>query len=83
MSSHRKIVAYVRYAICFPGDPAMTLVNEHASHMWQKARGFFILSNLYPSLSAPFALVLSFDPLSVSALTVVAPIYFDLSLSSS
>jgi hypothetical protein len=65
MSSHHKIVAYVRYAICFPGDPAMTLVNEHASHMLQKARGFFILSNLYPSSSAPFALVLSFDPLSL------------------
>jgi hypothetical protein len=48
------------------GYPATTLVNKHASHMWSSVRVVFILSNLYPSSSAPsFALVLSFGPLSL------------------
>ncbi|KAJ7925723.1 hypothetical protein B0H13DRAFT_2568557 [Mycena leptocephala] len=46
------------------GDRATTLVNKHVSHLWSKVRVVLILSNLYPSSSAPtFALVLSFDPL--------------------
>ncbi|KAJ7809881.1 hypothetical protein B0H13DRAFT_2384954 [Mycena leptocephala] len=46
------------------GDPAPTLVGKHASHAWSKVRVVCILSNLYPSSSAPsFALVLPFDPL--------------------
>jgi hypothetical protein len=56
------------------GDPATTLVNKHASHLWSKVRVVFILSNLYdddrlrlfPSSSAPsFALVLTLDALSL------------------
>jgi hypothetical protein len=48
------------------GDPATMLVNKHASHVWSKVGVVFILSNLYPWSSAPsFALVLSFDPLSL------------------
>jgi hypothetical protein len=66
------------------GDPATTLVNKHASYVWSKVRVVFILSNLYSSLSAfTFTLVLSFDPLSVSAFTLVPPIYSDPSLPSS
>ncbi|KAJ7240943.1 hypothetical protein C8J57DRAFT_1527275 [Mycena rebaudengoi] len=48
------------------GDPATTPANKQASHVWSKVKVVFILSNLYPSSSAPsFALVLSFDPLSL------------------
>jgi hypothetical protein len=48
------------------GDPATTLVNKNASYVWSKMRVVFSLSNLYPSSSVPsFALVLSFDPLSL------------------
>jgi hypothetical protein len=48
------------------GDPDTMLVNKHASHVWSKVRVVCILSNLFPSASAPsFTLVLSFDHLSL------------------
>jgi hypothetical protein len=65
-------------------SPATTLVNKYASyvsHVWSTARAIFILSNLYSSSALSF--VLSFDPLSVSTLTLVPSIHLDPSLPSS
>jgi hypothetical protein len=41
------------------GDPATTLVNKHASHVWIKVRVVFILSSIFrhPFLRSP-----SFSP---------------------